>query len=239
MRAPLKADSSAPLKADFCERKERFQMKVILNQDVIGLGEEGDIKEVADGYARNFLLPKKLAVPHTREFLAGLEHKRAAIEKRKGEKRLEAAGLKERLEAEEIKFSVPAGENGKLFGSVNNTNVAVELEKKGFSIEKKRIEIPEHTIRNVGIYKIRIRLYDKEEATVKLVVEGAAQPGSASTQSKQRAPRGRKAEAAGTGGAIRSAAAGAEHAATAQPEAAAPSVVPAPAAETPAPSADA
>ena len=163
-------------------------MKVILNQDVVGLGEEGDIKDVADGYARNFLLPKKLVVPHTKEFLAVLEHKRASIEKRKEEKRLEAAGLKERLEAEEIRFSVPAGENGKLFGSVNNTNVAVELEKRGFQIEKKRIEIPEHAIRSVGTYKIRIRLYDKEEATVKLVVEGAAQPGASGT-SRPRAPR--------------------------------------------------
>jgi large subunit ribosomal protein L9 len=197
-------------------------MKVILNQDVIGLGEEGDIKDVAAGYARNFLLPKKLAVPHTREYLASMEHRRVAIDKRKAEKRLEAAGLKERLEAEEVKFSVPAGENGKLFGSVNNSNVAVELEKKGFSIEKKRIEIPEHTIRNVGTYKIRIRLYDKEEATVKLVVEGAAQPGSASTQSKQRAPRARKAEAA-----------------PADAAAPAPAADPAPAAETPAPATDA
>jgi large subunit ribosomal protein L9 len=174
-------------------------MKVILNQDVIGLGEEGDIKDVADGYARNFLLPKKLAVPHTKEFLATLEHKRAAIEKRKEGKRLEAAGLKERLEAEEVRFSVPAGENGKLFGSVNNTNVAVELEKKGFQIEKKRIEIPEHTIRNIGTYKIRIRLYDKEEATIKLVVEGTAQPGTPAP-SKPRQPRARQgAEAAAAG----------------------------------------
>ncbi len=163
-------------------------MKVILNQDVIGLGEEGDIKDVAAGYARNFLLPQKLAVPHTKEFLVALEHKRASIEKRKEGKRLEAASLKERLEAEEVRFSVPAGENGKLFGSVNNTNVAVELEKKGFAIEKKRIEIPDHTIRSVGTYKIRIRLYDKEEATVKLIVEGAAQPG-APAPAKQRAPR--------------------------------------------------
>ena len=167
-------------------------MKVILNQDVIGLGEEGDIKDVADGYARNFLLPKKLVVPHTKEFLAVLEHKRVSIEKRKEEKRLEAAGLKERLEAEEIRFSVPAGENGKLFGSVNNTNVAVELEKKGFQIEKKRIEIPEHAIRSIGTYKIRIRLYDKEEATIKLVVEGTAQPGS-SGPAKSRAPRAKPA----------------------------------------------
>ncbi len=171
-------------------------MKVILNQDVIGLGEEGDIKDVANGYARNFLLPRKLAVPHTKEFLAALGHKRAAIGKRKEEKRLEAASLKERLEAEEVRFSVPAGENGKLFGSVNNTNVAVELEKKGFQIEKKRIEIPEHTIRNVGTYKVRIRLYDKEEATIKLVVEGSAQPGSPASSSKPRQQRAKPAPAA-------------------------------------------
>ncbi len=197
-------------------------MKVILNQDVIGLGEEGDIKDVASGYARNFLLPKKLAVPHTREFLTALEHKRVSIDKRKSEKRLEAAGLKERLEAEEIRFSVPAGENGKLFGSVNNTNVALELEKKGFTIEKKRIEIPEHTIRSVGTFKIRIRLYDKEEATVKLIVEGAAQPGASSAQSKQRAPRARKTE----------------EAKAAPAESTAP-VAESPASETPVPSADA
>ena len=92
-----------------------------------------------------------------------MEHRRVAIDKRKAEKRMEAAGLKERLEAEEVRFSVPAGENGKLFGSVNNTNVAVELEKKGFSIEKKRIEIPEHTIRTVGTYKIRIRLATRKK----------------------------------------------------------------------------
>ena len=167
-------------------------MKVILNQDLIGLGEEGDIKEVANGYARNFLLPKKLAVLHTRENLAVLEHKRTAIENRKEEKRKEAQSLRERLEAEEIKFAVPAGENGKLFGSVNNTLVAVELEKKGFQIEKKRIEIPEHTIRSVGIYKVKVKLYDKEEALIKLIVEGTAQPGSAPAgqpKARQRKPR--------------------------------------------------
>jgi large subunit ribosomal protein L9 len=151
-------------------------MKVILNQDVVGLGEEGDIKEVAGGYARNFLLPKKLALPHTKQNLASLEHRRAAIEKRKEDKRAEALGLKERLEAEEIKFVMPAGENGKLFGSVSGALVVQELEKRGYQIEKKRVEIPEHTIRSVGTYKIRIKLYDKEEAIVKMVVEGGAQP---------------------------------------------------------------
>ena len=172
-------------------------MKVILNQDIAGLGEEGDIKDVANGYARNFLLPKKLAVPHTRENLAVLEHKRTALENRKEEKRKEAQGLRERLEAEEIRFSVPAGENGKLFGSVNNTLVAVELDKKGYQIEKKRIEIPEHTIRSVGTYKIKIKLYDKEEALIKLVVEGIAPQGPApATEPKPRARRARPQAAA-------------------------------------------
>jgi len=200
-------------------------MKVILNQDVVGLGEEGDIKDVANGYARNYLLPRKLAVPHTREFLAMLEHKRAGIEKRKEGKRLEAASLKERLEAEEIRFSLPAGE----IGSVNNTNVVAELEKKGYTIEKKRIEIPEHTIRNTGSYKIRIRLYDKEEAIVKLVVEGIVQHAAAPAgQSKPRAPRGRKTEE----GRAAAPEATAAHAGTVHAEAAPDAPQPAPAAET-------
>jgi large subunit ribosomal protein L9 len=194
-------------------------MKVILNQDVVGLGEEGDIKDVASGYARNFLLPKKLAVPHTKEFLATLEHKRVAIEKRKETKRLEAAGLKERLEAEEIRFAVPAGENGKLFGSVSNANIATELEKRGFQIEKKRIEIPEHTIRSVGTFKVRIRLYDKEEAAIKLVVEGTAQPGSSGPAK----PRQQKPKAAPK----------AAESAEAKPEEHAPATEETPAPETP------
>jgi large subunit ribosomal protein L9 len=149
-------------------------MKIILNQDVIGLGEEGDIREVASGYARNFLLPKALAIPHTKANLALLERRRGAIEQRRTAKRTEALGLKERLEAEELKFAMPAGENGKLFGSVNNAMLAAELEKRGYQIEKKRIEVPDHAIRMTGTFKARVRLYDKEEAVLKLVVEAAA-----------------------------------------------------------------
>ena len=149
-------------------------MKVILNQDVIGLGEEGDIREVAPGYARNYLLPKSLAVPHTKANLAALERRRDAIEQRRTAKRTEALGLKERLEAEELKFVMPAGENGKLFGSVNNATLAAELEKRGYQVEKKRIEVPDHASRATGTYKAKVRLYDTEEAVLKLVVEAAA-----------------------------------------------------------------
>jgi large subunit ribosomal protein L9 len=148
-------------------------MKVILNQDVAGLGEEGDIREVASGYARNFLIPKQFALPYTKQNLTQLETRRAAIEQRKEDKRREAMSLKERLEGEELVFTMPAGESGKLFGSVNNAMVVQELEKRGYSIEKKRVEVPEHNIRMVGSYAVKIKLYGNEEAQINVVVEAA------------------------------------------------------------------
>jgi large subunit ribosomal protein L9 len=146
-------------------------MKVILNKDIAGLGEEGDICEVANGYARNYLLPKKMASPHTKQALAFLVQKRASIEKRKEEKRQFAMSLKEKIEAQEIIFTMPAGESGKLFGSVNNAGIAQELEKLGIEIEKKRIEVPENHIRTLGNHTVRVRLYGNEEATLRIIVE--------------------------------------------------------------------
>jgi large subunit ribosomal protein L9 len=153
-----------------------MKKKVILNQDVTGLGEEGDIREVAVGYARNYLYPRKMAMPYSAQNLQQLESHRTAIERRKEEKRSEAMGLKERLEAEELRFSMPAGESGKLFGSVNNAMVAQELERRGFALERKRIEVPEHNIRMVGTYTVNVHLYGNEQAAIPVVVE-AAQPG--------------------------------------------------------------
>ena len=148
-------------------------MKVILNQDVPGLGEEGDIKEVASGYARNYLLPQNFALPYTKQNLTQLETRRTAIESRKEEKRREAMSIKERLESEELTFSMPAGDSGKLFGSVNNAMVVQELEKRGYSIEKKRVEVPEHNIRMIGNYTVKVKLYGNEEARLNVVVEAA------------------------------------------------------------------
>ena len=148
-------------------------MKVILNQDVPGLGEEGDIKEVAGGYARNYLLPKNFALPYTKQNLTRLETRRVAIESRKEEKRREAMSIKERLESEELVFSMPAGESGKLFGSVNSAMVVQELEKRGYTIEKKRVEVPEHNIRMIGSYTVKVKLYGNEEAGLNVMVEAA------------------------------------------------------------------
>ncbi|MCK5007674.1 MAG: 50S ribosomal protein L9 [Spirochaetia bacterium] len=148
-------------------------MKVILNHDVAGLGEEGDIRDVTNGYARNYLIPKKFALAYTKHNLTQIESRRAAIEQRKEEKRKEAMGIKERLESEELTFTMPAGDSGKLFGSVNNAMVVQELENRGYTIEKKRVEVPEHNIRVVGNYTVKVKLYGNEEAQINVLVEAA------------------------------------------------------------------
>lgn len=145
-------------------------MKVILNNDVLNLGEEGDVKEVARGYARNFLIPKQLAVPYNKQTLSMFESKRAQIEKRKQEKLRLAQGVRQRIETEVVNLTMPAGDQGKLFGSVTSTTLADELEKRGIVVERKKIEIPDHTIKSAGSYKVRIRLYGSEEATLRVNV---------------------------------------------------------------------
>jgi len=148
-------------------------MKIILNQDIANLGEEGDVKVVADGYARNFLIPKKMAVPYNKVNLTIFEQKKMAIEKRKEEKRKDALGLKDRLVSEELVLTMPAGEKGKLFGAVTASTIVEELTKMGLSVEKKRIEIPENSIKLVGTYTVKVKLYGGEVADLKVTVNAA------------------------------------------------------------------
>jgi large subunit ribosomal protein L9 len=147
-------------------------MKIILNQDVANLGEEGDVKVVADGYARNFLIPKGMAVVCTKENLNNLEQKKAAIEKRRDEKKKAASGLKDRLAGEQLEIEMPVGENGKLFGAVTSQTILDELNKLGIAIEKKKIDVPEHAIKVVGSYIVKVKLYGGESADLKVEVKG-------------------------------------------------------------------
>lgn len=145
-------------------------MKVILNQDVKHLGEEGDVKVVANGYARNYLLPRNLALPYNEMTVAYFEGRKAEIEARKVEKRNAAASLKEKLEAFTVTLVMPAGPNGKLYGAVTNQTVADELHKNGFDIERKRIEIPGIAIKSVGKYHANVRLYEAATAEISIHV---------------------------------------------------------------------
>jgi len=147
-------------------------MKIILNKDVQNLGEEGDVKEVAAGYARNFLLPKGFGIAYTKQNLALLEGKRKAIEKRKEEKKEHALGVKGRIENLNLEISMTVGENGRLFGSVTNAMLAEELAKLGIEVERKRIEIPEHTIKTTGSFVVKVKLYGNEMASLKVKVSG-------------------------------------------------------------------
>jgi large subunit ribosomal protein L9 len=163
-------------------------MRVILNQDVPNLGELGDVKEVAPGYARNFLFPRSLAFAHNAKSLALFEKRKAEIEAIKSSKRSASANLKEKLEAEEIVLALPAGANGKLYGAVTGHNIADELLKKGIEVDRKRIEVPGRSIKSVGSYKIAVRLYEKDEATLRLTIQGQA----VKSESKEEAPKPRR-----------------------------------------------
>ena len=147
-------------------------MKVILNTDIKTLGEEGDIKNVADGYFRNFLRPRRLAVPYNAATVAFFESRKAEIEARKEQKRRDSASLKEKLEALHLEITMPASRNGKLFGAVSAQVISDLLAKNGFEIERKRIEIPGVSIKSVGNYHFSVKLYEAQTAQMLVSVKG-------------------------------------------------------------------
>lgn len=149
-------------------------MKIILNQDVIHLGEEGDVVVVKDGYARNYLLPTGAAVIYNKANAAMFAQRAEAIEKRKIEKRAASASLKEKLDQVVLKVTVPAGDSGKLFGSVTSSMVQEELSKLGFEIERKKLDVPSHAIKMTGTYTVVAHLYENDNSHIKLIVQSEA-----------------------------------------------------------------
>jgi len=147
-------------------------MKVILSKDLATLGEEGDVKDVAKGYARNYLFPRGIALPYTPQTVRLFEARKGEIDARKAVKRQDAMGLKERLESLELSISMPAGANGKLYGAVTSQTIADELAKLGFDIDRRRIDLPAASIKAVGKYKAVARLYEASRAEVQITVAG-------------------------------------------------------------------
>jgi len=163
-------------------------MKVILNKDLAPLGEEGDVKEVAKGYARNYLFPRGIALPYTPRMIKLIEGRRAEIDARKEQKRLDARGLKEKLDSLELTITMPAGANGKLYGAVTNQTISDELSKSGYHIERKRIELAGNGFKNVGKYKALIKLYENQSAEISITI--AAQ--EIKTETTPAKPSGRR-----------------------------------------------
>jgi large subunit ribosomal protein L9 len=192
-------------------------MKVILNKDLATLGEEGDVRDVAKGYARNYLFPRGIALPYTEQTIKLFESRREEIEARKEDKRKDAMGLKEKLESLELTITMPAGANGKLYGAVTAQTVMDELAKQGHQIERKRIELAGTSFKNVGKYKAVVKLYESAAAEIVINVEGQKiKTETPSPAAKGHRHEGRKAPAAES--------AAAESAASAPVEAAAPGV---------------
>ncbi len=186
-------------------------MKIILNKDVKNLGEEGNVCEVKDGYARNFLLPQGFAVPYNRLNVNNFKAKAAAIALRKEQKRQQALGLKERLEKEVLlEIVMPSADGGRLFGAVSNATIAEQLAHQGINLERKRIEVPGRSIKVIGNYTAKVRLYDGETAALKVIVRSLEAQKKAEKEAEEAALGAQEAEAAGQDGAVPAADEGAE-----------------------------
>ena len=145
-------------------------MKVILKEDIPGLGEKGELKEVAPGYGRNLLIPKGLAEEATPGRLKELQHQEQVL-KRKKQRLLEESQVQaERLAQQELRFKLAAGEGGRLFGSVTAADIAGELQRLGFNVDKKKV-ILEEPIKATGRYEITVKLYSGVQAEVVVEVE--------------------------------------------------------------------
>lgn len=145
-------------------------MKVVLLEDVKGQGKKGDIVDVSDGYARNFLIKKNLAKEANSSAINEAKQKREAEERRKAAEKAEAQNLAKNLFGKEISLFVKCGDNGKIFGSVTSKEISEELLKSGFDIDKKKIVLKEN-IKNEGLYEVEIKIYPEISAKIKLLVQ--------------------------------------------------------------------
>lgn len=146
-------------------------MKVILTTDVPKLGKQGDVVQVSDGYARNYLLPRNMAIEASAARLQELEQKNQQLEKRRKKEEQMAQSIKEQIEGQTFVVKVKSGESGKLFGAVTSKEIADAIKARyKVDIDKKRIEIKE-PIKQLGEYPVRIRLHQKAIADIKVRVE--------------------------------------------------------------------
>ena len=146
-------------------------MKIILLQDDKNLGKKGDIIDANDGYARNYILPKKIGVEATSKNLNDLKLQKANDAKIAQEQLDKAKELAALLETKEVVVKIKAGEGGRAFGSVSSKEIATELKTQtGIEIDKKKIQLPE-ALKNFGVYNVSVKLHPKVTGTLKVKVQ--------------------------------------------------------------------
>lgn len=146
-------------------------MKIILKEDVPNLGQEGDVEEVADGYARNYLIPQGMAIKATPGALKDFEHRQRIKAKKHERDKKRAEALARRLTAQTLTFDVKVGETGQLYGSITNVDIAEALEDAvGEEIDRRNIPLSE-PIREVGEHFVSVHLMEDVEPQVRVVVK--------------------------------------------------------------------
>ncbi len=144
-------------------------MQIILREDVSSLGKAGDLVKVANGYARNYLIPRKMAVEATPRNLKALEHEKLLIEHKKRRELKDSESLKEKLESISCTIGVKVGEDDKLFGSVTSMDIEEGLKREGVEIDRRKIEL-EEPIRTLGVYTVPIKIAPETQAKLKVWV---------------------------------------------------------------------
>ena len=145
-------------------------MEVILKEDVPKLGSRGDMVKVAEGYGRNFLLPRKLAIEATKANKTVIEQMKASALRRSAREKGEAEQLAKQFDGVKLTFHRKAGERDQLFGSVTSADIAQELERTGFNIDRRKIHLNE-PLKTLGEYTIPIRLHREVTAPVQVVLQ--------------------------------------------------------------------
>ena len=160
-------------------------MEVILLQDMDKLGIRGQIVQVADGYGRNYLLPKKIAMQATAQNRKWVEQQRVRFLKQTAKEKGEAEELTQLLAEVALTFTRKSGEQGQLFGSVTAIDVAEGLAAKGFNIDRRKIQL-EQPIKLLGEYDVPVRLHRDVTAKIKVKIEGEVEaPAAAKEEAKQ------------------------------------------------------
>ena len=147
-------------------------MKVILQKDVKDVGKVGELVNVSEGFARNFLFPRKLAAEATEKRVKEWEHLKRVADAKKKKAVVERQGLLSKINGTAVKFKMAAAESDKIFGSVTTSDVSKELEKVGHSIDRRDIHFEEQ-IKVLGTHKAFVRMGEGLEATIQIVVERA------------------------------------------------------------------
>ena len=145
-------------------------MKVILTKDVDKIGKTGEMKTVADGFATNYLIPQKLAVPASGGAYRAYQHDIASREDKRKREREEAEIAATRIASTTLTMGVKVGEGGKLYGSINNQDIAEALGRRGITVDRHKIDL-ENPIKSLGTYKVAIKVYSGMTPEVTIIVE--------------------------------------------------------------------